>query len=110
MGTARLELAAAQALYAARALERALHEETGWEIRWGDVRVPATRTVTDTAISFEATFPDLCYLERPGSHVDLLHDGEVVGIRPAEHPGDTMFVVNWTIVAKHAPEPVAQKQ
>lgn len=97
-----LELVAAQALFAARLLERAVHDEGPWTMRWGTIEVPATRTVTEAGVVFEAEFPQLCYLEPPGPNVLLLCRGEVGGIRAVDHPGDTAFVIVWSLTSAQA--------
>ena len=95
--TSGLEFRAAQALFAARSLERAIFSEGPWTMRWGGVTVPAVREVTGTGVTFSADFPDLCYLDRPDSGLLLLDGDEVIGIRRIDHPGDTGFVVRWEI-------------
>ena len=99
MERATLELEAAQALYAARLLERALYHPGPWSMRWGTIEVPAERALSTVGVSFTATFPEICWIDPPTSGVVLLCEGEVVGIRRVDHPGDTMFVVTWELAA-----------
>lgn len=94
-----LELAASQALYAARLLEAAVHDDGPWAMRWGTIEVPATRRITEDGVVFEATFPDACYLADPGPHLLLLCRGEILGLRVMDHPGDTQFAVLWSLAA-----------
>lgn len=92
---AEIELEASRALYAARMLVTSIHSAGPWEMRWGTVTVPATKEFTETGVRFSATFPDLCWLERPEGGVLLLLDGEIMGVRRVDDPGDTEFVITW---------------
>lgn len=91
---------AAQAVYAARLFERALHDEGPWTMTWGPHEVQAERIVTEEGVEFRATFPEVCYLVPPEPNVVLRCRGEVAGVRPIEHPGDAAFAITWALVAK----------
>ena len=95
-----LDQVVAQALFAARQLEAALHGSGPWSMRWGTVEVPAERIISEHGVIFRATFPNLCWLEPPGTSILLLQAGELLGIRTIDaHPGDTEFVVSWELAA-----------
>ncbi len=95
--TAHLELGASQALFAARTMVDALHVSEGWEMQWGEIRVPASREFSSEGVEFQATFPDACWLAPPDASVLLLLDGQVRGMRRIDHPGDTAFQVTWEL-------------
>lgn len=92
-----LDTKVAQALYALRGLERALHSAGPFSIRWNGIEVPALREVTDEGVVFRATFPEMCWLDAPDPCLTLLDGGEVVGVKAMGAPGDTGFVVSWTL-------------
>lgn len=99
-----IELDAAQALFAARMLEAAVHDDGPWTFRWGGIEVPATKEITEDGVVFVGVFPDVCYLSPPDGGLALLCDGTVMGIRQikeGEHPGDTRFVVTWAVLSRH---------
>lgn len=101
-----VELDAAQALFAARMLEAAVHDEGPWSFKWGEVEVPATKTFTDEGVVFTGDFPEVCYLVRPEGSLLLLCKGTVMGMRSPgefEHPGDTGFTVTWAVLARRLP-------
>lgn len=100
----RMELDAAQALFAARMFEAALHHPGPWTFKWGEIEIPATKTFTEDGVVFVGRFPDVCYLRRPEGSLTILCDGIVMGMRHPEefeHPGDTGFEVSWGILARH---------
>ena len=100
-----IELGAAQALFAARMLEAAVHDPGPWSFRWGGIEVPAERTLTDEGVVFTGSFPDVCWIERPTEGLEIRCAGEVMGMRrvdEVEHPGDTGFVVTWSVIARRA--------
>lgn len=99
-----VELSAAQALFAARMLEAAVHHKGPWTFKWGEVEVPATKTFTDEGVVFTGRFPDVCYLRRPEGGLLICCEGVVMGLRRPEefeHPGDTGFTVTWAVLATH---------
>ena len=93
----KIEMEAAQALFAARMLVAAIHDVGPWEFRWGSIVVPAEREFVDGGVRFKAVFPDICWIDRPSTGIEILCDGEVMGIRQVAHPGDTEFVVTWDL-------------
>lgn len=100
-----IELHAAQALFAARMLEAAVHDAGPWTFRWGGIEVPAERTLTDEGVVFTGRFPDVCWLRRPTDGLTILCDGTVMGMRrveETEHPGDTAFVITWAVMPRRA--------
>ncbi len=97
MTSASLELDASQALFSARVMAEAIHENSGWEMQWGPVRVPVVRQVRPDGVLFVATFPPTCWMTRPEGVILLLLDGEIRGTREADHPGDTGFEVSWSM-------------
>lgn len=102
---AEIELDAAQALFAARLLEAAVHHPGPWSFRWGTVEVPAVKTISENGVTFTGQFPDLCYLERPQGGLILLCEGVVMGLRSMaadDHPGDTAFQVSWSVLSTRA--------
>lgn len=99
---ADLELGAAQALFAARLLELAVHHEGPWTFKWGEIEIPAIKTLTDDGVSFVGHFPEVCYLRRPEGSLELRCEGMVLGMRAPEefeHPGDTGFMVAWDVLS-----------
>jgi hypothetical protein len=100
-----VEIDAAQALFAARMLEAAAHDNGPWTFRWGGIEIPAERVLADDGVHFSGTFPDVCWLDRPTDGLTILLRGEVMGIRridEVEHPGDTGFVVSWAVISRRA--------
>lgn len=98
-----IELDAAQALFAARMLEMAVHHKGPWTFKWGEIEIPAERTVTIDGVVFTGQFPDVCYLKRPEGSLLLLCEGVFVGMRSPEefeHPGDTGFTVTWKVLSR----------
>lgn len=98
-----IELHAAQALFAARMLEAAVHDKGPWTFRWGGIEVPAERTVSADGVTFVGRFPEVCWLRRPTDGLLLLCDGKVMGMRRVdedEHPGDTGFCVTWAVLTR----------
>lgn len=109
MATPEVELDAAQALFAARMFEAAVHHPGPWTFQWGSIEVPATKTVTGSGIVFTGRFPDVCYLQRPEGSLTILCEGVVMGMRAPEemeHPGDTGFEVTWKVLASRRTAPV----
>ena len=100
MSTAALERTVSQHLFVAALLERALHDEGPWTMSWGPVEVPAERTVHDSGVLFEATFPEACWLTRPEPCIVLRCRGEIAGLRSVADPGDAAFAVTWDLAAK----------
>lgn len=94
---ATLDTLAAQAVFAARALERAVHDAGPWEITWGPHTVPAVREATEESVTFTATFPEHCYLAPIESPATLLCRGEPVLFREIEFPGDQGFTISWVL-------------
>lgn len=97
MASPSLELCAAQAGVASRLMETAVHDAGPWSMQWGEVSAPASRTVQGGGVSFSAAFPEVCWLERPQTGISLLCRDEVVGVREMPHPGDTGFLVRWSV-------------
>lgn len=83
-------------------LEKALHDPGPWAFAWGPFVVPAEREVTATGVVLRGDYPDHCYLATPGNVVALLCDGEVVGAKEIDHPGDGAFEVEWSLSARIA--------
>jgi hypothetical protein len=55
-----LDKLVSQAVAETRLLERALHDHSAkWEMRWRGLTVPAERTITETGVTFYASFPAL---------------------------------------------------
>lgn len=100
--TPDLELDAAQALFAARMLEAAVHDPGPWTFCWGGIEVPAEKTFTSAGVVFTGEFPDFCYLTRPEGGLLLRCQGTIMGIRRLDQddPGDTGFTVNWSVLAE----------
>lgn len=100
-----IELDAAQALFAARMLEAAVHDPGPWSFRWGGIEVPAERAITSEGVTFTGHFPDICWLRRPTDGLLILCNGTIMGIRrvdETEHPGDTGFEVSWSVLTRRA--------
>lgn len=95
-----LELGAAQALFSARMMVAALHDIGPWEMQWGSMRVPATREINDAGVTFRGTFPNVCWLTPPDEGVVILLDGEFMGMRRIDSPGDTSFTVTWSLATQ----------
>lgn len=106
MTNPEIELDAAQALFAARMLEAAVHDDGPWTFRWGGIEVPASKEITDEGVVFVGVFPDVCWIDRPKDGLAILCNGVIMGIRQpkkGEHPGDTRFVVTWAVLAHRTP-------
>lgn len=104
--SAEIELDAAQALWAARMLEVAVHDGGPWTFEWGGIEIPASKQITAEGVVFVGVFPDVCYIERPKDGMLLKCKGTIVGMRRVkedEHPGDTGFVMTWAVLARKAP-------
>jgi hypothetical protein len=101
--TPEIELDAAQALFAARMLEAAVHHPGPWSFKWGEIEVPATKTFTEGGVVFTGQFPEVCWLRRPDTGLLILCEGMVMGMRridEVEHPGDTGFEVTWKVLTR----------
>ena len=91
-----LDFRIAQAAFAARRMERALHDPGPWEISYQGIRVPAVRFIHSDRITFVGHFPEMCWVDVPDSpSMSLLCRGEVVDARPVEHFGDGAFEFRW---------------
>lgn len=103
MSRPEIELDAAQALFAARMLEAAVHHPGPWTFKWGEIEVPAEKTFTDEGVVFAGEFPSVCYLRRPEGSLEIRCEGIVMGMRSVEefeHPGDTGFTVTWAVLTR----------
>lgn len=92
-----LDLAVARAVMAARQIERALHDQGPWTIRFNDVDYPAVRWIGEDRVIFRAYFPDACWLSEDPAPVDLVCSGEVVGTRLVEAV-DGESSIEWVFV------------
>lgn len=90
-----LDALAAQAVFTARAFERAVHDAGPWSMVWGPFEVPAERVVTHDTVDFVGTFPEHCFLVTPEPVITLRCRGEDVLSRSIEFPGDQGFTVRW---------------
>lgn len=107
----QIELDAAQALFAARLLEAAVHHKGPWEFQWGEIRIPAEKTFTSSGVVFSGEFPDLCWIEPPDGSLLLICDNIIMGMRAideGERPGDTGFAVSWKVLLSRPTEVSAQ--
>jgi hypothetical protein len=69
-----LDKQVAQAVAETRLLERALHDHAAhWGMRWRGVTVPAERVVTESGVTFYASFPAI--LDSHETTIWLLVDG-----------------------------------
>lgn len=106
MPKSAMDALAAQAVYAARLFERALHDDGPWTMTWGPYEAEATKEVTDAGVKFVATFPETCWLTRPDdTNVILRCRGEVCAVRVISDPGDAAFAVTWELLARRAHVP-----
>lgn len=80
-----------RAVQKARLMERALHGSGVWEMACGDIRVPASRVITEDGVVFKADFPEGIVT---GEVVALLYDGQEQAVRPLSVP-ETAFEVEW---------------
>lgn len=92
-----LDLAVAQAVHAARLLERALHDPGEWSMEYAGQVFPAQRIVHRDHIHFRGTLPAQCWVSEPETVLSLLIDGEVISVRPIAHPGDGEHTLDWTV-------------
>lgn len=88
------DLAVARAVMAARQIERALHDDGPWTIRFNDVDYPAVRWIGEDRVIFRAHFPDACWLSDEQVFVDLMCRDDVVGTRLIE-PVDGESSIEW---------------
>lgn len=91
-----LDFAVAQALFAARQAERALHDRGPWEVRIGSLSVPACKIIAPNRVVFFAHFPEHCWLQPPVM-AELLCRGEVVGTKALDEVTDAEFAFEWHI-------------
>lgn len=97
MVDAPLDSTVAKVVFTARLLERAVHDPGPWTMSWGPHTVPAKRVLTDDGAIFVAEYPDVCYIQRFEAPLVLACNGETVGVREMDWPGDCAFTVDWTI-------------
>lgn len=91
-----LDLIVARALAHWRLIERALHDDGPWQMRYAGVTVPAQRYVMGHQVTFAADFPPLCPLGEPV--ISLLCAGEAVSAQTLEEPMDgTGGLVFWDL-------------
>lgn len=90
-----LDEALSQALHAIRLMERALHDRSPMFARFGDLEVPVRRASSEGELALLADFPAHCHLVRPESIIYLICEGEIIGAREIEDPGDGPFEVEW---------------
>jgi hypothetical protein len=95
MGT--LDQAVAQAVHAARLLERALHDPGPWSFDYSGQVFEAERIVHASHIHIRGTLPSQCWVTEPDGMLSLMVDGVVVAVRPLPHPGDGEHVIEWTL-------------
>ena len=89
-----------QAVFESRLLERALHDGSAvWEMRWRGVVVPAERVVTDTGVTFYASFPSLD--DDGEDSIWLLCNGADVRHRTMELRGRASLDFDWTLSLEH---------
>lgn len=91
-----LDFAVAQALFAARQAERALHDRGPWEVRIGGFTAPACKILAPNLVVFFAYFPEHCWLQAPET-AELLCRGEVVGSKGLDGITDAGFTFEWHI-------------
>ena len=99
-----LEDQISRVLYVASRAERMIHDEGPWTIEWGPHVVPATKTLSQREVSFEAQIPEVCWLERPEQGTAILRcRGEVVAMQHVGDPGDGPFVmrISATVSTRH---------
>lgn len=92
-----LDSTVAQVVFAAKRLEKAVHDPGPWTLTWGGRTVPARRFQTDTGVIFCGQFGEHCHLVEPPPEVILECAGETIGVRRIEFPGDGAFDVQWAI-------------
>jgi hypothetical protein len=97
MDAESLDIKVSKVVYAAKLLERALHDTGSWTMSWGPFEVPAVRVLDDDGVLFSAVFPEVCHLEEPSPTVLLRCDGDIVSSRDIDFPGDTSFSLLWRI-------------
>ena len=100
--SAVLERRVGQALLSARTVERALHDPTGWVIRWGPHAVEASRLLAEDSITLSASLPDVCWITPPDGPVTLEHHGVLVGVRDIDYPGDGGVDIAWGLRVDNA--------
>ena len=88
-----LDLAVSRAIMRLRLLERAVHDDGPWEIRVGDQVLQAVRIVFDDRVVFSVHFSSI----PTQPMLELLCAGELVSVRPVEHPGYAPFILDWEI-------------
>lgn len=97
-----IDLQVSRAIFSVKLLERALHDPGPWAFAWGPLIVPAEREVTDSGVVLRGDCPEHCLVATPGNVVALLCNGEVVGAKEIDPPGDGGFEVEWSLSARIA--------
>lgn len=93
-----LDIRVAQALMAARLMERALHDEGPWSVSWNGQNSPAERLVTRDGIVFAATFVG----PLTGGTAVLRCGADPVRVCPVECepvPDGAWFTLEWALSA-----------
>lgn len=98
-----LDLDVAQAVFAAHQMERAVNDPGPWTITYGEHTAPACRWITEDRVIFVAHFPDVCWLDVEPI-LTLSANGEVVGTRRIEPPGDGQWKAEWVF---RLPQPLS---
>ena len=100
--TIALDTMISEAVYLAKTLEKAVHDQGNWTMTWGQRTVPAWRTQTETGVLFTAEFTEHCFLRTPDARLTLDCDGEVVSVQAIVFPGDGAFEVHWALAISPA--------
>lgn len=92
-----LDQVVAQAVAAARLLERAFNQADGWEMEYSGQRFPARRMLCPQSVHLIGTLPAQCWVDEPEGWLSLYVDDVLVARRPIPHPGDGEHQFDWTL-------------
>lgn len=89
-----LDALASRAVFAAKLLERAIHDDGPWTIQIGEQDHPAEREFTNTGVLFNAVF-DLSASDEPVLAV-LRCAGRTMDVKPISVTGGN-FALSWAV-------------
>jgi hypothetical protein len=85
-------------LMALRLIERAMHEPTGWTVRYGGITVPVQVIVSDAGVTFWAAIP-AGLGDRTAVGAAICHNNQMLWAILVVAPGEAAFEIEVTITA-----------